>query len=213
MVGNFIKIDCYIQARSTSTRLPGKIFKKLGNKSILQHVYERCCDAEGLRNVVVLIPSCDAATARHCIASKIPYYVGSKYDLVQRYADACKKYKPTHFVRITSDCPFINAAEITHLCAKVRTKGSGIYDMFTNQPTVDGLEIDIVKTSEFLHANEILTKGHPDREHVTRFMHWGGYNIYRNSSTVTCSGKMSVDTIEDYNKAKSYYNSNKVGKK
>ena len=52
--GSETKVVCAIPARWKSERLPGKPLLELGGKPIIQHVWERACQARDLTRVVVL---------------------------------------------------------------------------------------------------------------------------------------------------------------
>lgn len=205
MVSNFVKIDIYIQARSGSTRLPKKSLLEIGGRSILKMNYDSCMQAYGIRNTVVLCPNNDYLIMKECEKHNIPYMQGPELDVMKRYAMACVKYSPTHFVRITADSPFINPAEITYLAMKAKSNGSNVYDMFTNQPTIDGWEVDLIKTSQFIKQELLMPPASPMREHVTMCLHQSKINIFRHVTPIAWRGKMSVDTENDYSNALKIY--------
>ena len=51
------KITAIIQARITSTRYPGKIFEKIGNKSLIQIIIDRLKESKFIKQVVLAIPN------------------------------------------------------------------------------------------------------------------------------------------------------------
>ena len=48
-----MKFDCIITARMTSTRLPGKIMKKIRNKKIIELLYERVKQSKLISNIII----------------------------------------------------------------------------------------------------------------------------------------------------------------
>lgn len=98
-----------IQAHMGSTRLPGKIMKKLCDKEVLLHVYKRCCKAETI-NKIVIATSKDSENniiEEFCNKNKIECFRGSESDVLDRYYECAKQYEPELIVRVTSDCPLL----------------------------------------------------------------------------------------------------------
>ena len=84
-----MKTIALIQARMTSTRLPGKTLMEIAGKSLLRHVYDRVRGAERLDDVVVCTSRemSDAPIAAACRADNIPVFRGSETDVLGRLAD------------------------------------------------------------------------------------------------------------------------------
>lgn len=112
-----------IQARMGSSRLPGKILKPLGDVDVLTYDIERCRAIEGVREVIVATSSLaqDDAIAAWCEEHQVVYFRGSEDDVLDRYVQCAKMYKPDYVMRVTSDCPFVDyemASEIVELMNK-----------------------------------------------------------------------------------------------
>ncbi|HPS41980.1 MAG TPA: hypothetical protein PK040_05200, partial [Anaerolineaceae bacterium] len=76
-----------IQARMSSTRLPGKVLKKSYGRTMLERMIERVRRAQTLNEVVVattLDPS-DERIASFCKRMNIPVFRGSLQDVLDRY--------------------------------------------------------------------------------------------------------------------------------
>ena len=99
-----------IQARTGSTRLPGKIFKELSGKPILWHVYNRIKHADQVNKIVIATTNQpeDDQVEKFCTDNNILFYRGSTDDVLARYYEAAKKYNAGIIIRITSDCPVID---------------------------------------------------------------------------------------------------------
>lgn len=104
-----------IQARSSSTRFPNKIFEKIGGKTVLERIYETC-KIDRFKNVlkvepVVLCPTNDQKVIDFCETNAIPYFKApqgvNEADLVERIDYAAVAYDADFIVRITSDCPLL----------------------------------------------------------------------------------------------------------
>lgn len=105
-----------IQARTSSTRLPGKVLADLGGKPLIQRVYERTRAAELLDEVFVLTSSdpSDDALAAVLAERDIPFRRGSLGDVRSRYLELAEVSGAQYLVRVTGDCPFV-APEIIDL--------------------------------------------------------------------------------------------------
>lgn len=106
-----------VQARLGSNRLPGKVMKRLAGKSVLEHVLRRCQAIAGADVVccaTVEGPDGDVIGAE---AERLgaAVYKGSEHDVLDRYYQAARMLGADVVLRVTSDCPLIDAA----VCAQV----------------------------------------------------------------------------------------------
>lgn len=99
-----------IQARMSSTRLPGKVLKEAGSRTMLDRMVERVCRAKTLDEVVVAttVDPSDDAVAEFCQEHSIEYIRGSLQDVLDRYVQAALQYHAEIVVRLTGDCPLID---------------------------------------------------------------------------------------------------------
>src|SRR4051812_19248173 len=104
------KIVAIIQARMSSTRLPGKILMQLGNKSVLAHVVEQVKKCREVSEVVVATTTlpADDVTISECHKIHVKCTRGSSDNVLERYYQAAKVHNADIVIRITSDCPFID---------------------------------------------------------------------------------------------------------
>lgn len=98
---------CIVQARMSSTRLPGKVLKHLAGKTVLAHVLERCAITPNLNEVVVAIPDdpVDDPVVEEARKLGFPIWRGSQLDVLDRYYKTAVAFKADIIQRITSDCP------------------------------------------------------------------------------------------------------------
>ncbi len=103
-----------IQARYTSSRLPGKVLMPIEGRPMLAWVVERVRRAHLVDETVVATTTdaTDDALAAYCERAAYPYRRGSLYDVLDRYYQTARDYQADVIVRITADCPFIDPAEI-----------------------------------------------------------------------------------------------------
>jgi spore coat polysaccharide biosynthesis protein SpsF len=105
-----MKIVAIIQARMSSSRLPGKVLRDIVGQPMLVHVVERTRLARAIDQVVVATTSdsSDDSIAALCQERDYPCYRGSLYDVLDRYYQAARAFNADVIVRITSDCPLID---------------------------------------------------------------------------------------------------------
>lgn len=100
-----------IQARMGSTRLPGKVLKKVLNKTLLEYQLERVKRASLIDEIVIattLNPE-DDAIEQLCKNVQIPVYRrGPADDVLARYFGAATLFEGDIIIRLTADCPLID---------------------------------------------------------------------------------------------------------
>ncbi len=104
------RILAIIQARLSSTRLPGKVLLDIGGQPMLARVVERARRATLVDQVVVATTSDykDDTLADFCVAHKYPCYRGSQFDVLDRFYQTARVYGGEVIVRLTADCPLID---------------------------------------------------------------------------------------------------------
>ena len=103
-----MNIAVTIQARLGSTRLPGKILKKIDNKPLLQYQIERIRKSKLVNQIVIATTKKkqDVKIINLAKKMKVNYYRGSTNDVLGRIAGAIKKFKIDVHIELISDSPF-----------------------------------------------------------------------------------------------------------
>jgi spore coat polysaccharide biosynthesis protein SpsF len=99
-----------IQARMSSSRLPGKVLLDIAGRPMLAHVVERTRRAASVDGVVVATsrdPS-DEPIAAFCERNGYDCFRGSLHDVLDRYYQAAQAAQAQVIVRLTGDCPLID---------------------------------------------------------------------------------------------------------
>lgn len=160
-----------LQARSSSTRLPGKVMLPLAGAPMLARQIERL-RRSAMIDMLVLATSDrpeDDCVAELAEAAGIASYRGSLDDVLDRFYRAAEPYRPDYIVRVTGDCPLIDW-ELVDRC--IRFAADGSYDYASNalKPTwPDGLDVEVM-TSVALREAWAEATSTVDREHVTPFI-------------------------------------------
>lgn len=160
-----------VQARMGSTRLPGKVLKTLGNRSVLEQVVFQLKASKELKDIVIATSdSCeDNQIEDHCRKNGWNVFRGSLHDVLERYYGAAKAFEVETIVRITADCPLIDP-HIVDEVIRLQKKTSSDYTSNINPPTFpDGLDCEVFTFKSLEKARNEAT--HPqEREHVTPFI-------------------------------------------
>ena len=194
-----------IQARMSSTRLPGKILMPIAGKPILQHVIDAAPEPK-----VVAMPlreRADFLLHGPDLRGNVCWYDGDVNDVLGRFYHAWKDYKPEvdWILRLTADCPMLTRRVVL---AFLRRAGLKSFDtIYTNRPyDPDGADMELFSTTALEMAHKNATDPY-DREHVTPWI-YHHFNVQRSSILGRPLGpenpeeKCSVDTQEDYEKVK-----------
>jgi spore coat polysaccharide biosynthesis protein SpsF len=105
-----MRVVAIIQARMGSTRLPGKVLKRLGGRTALERVVSRIRQCGLLDEVMVAtsVKRADDAIVEECARLRVGVFRGSESDVLDRYLHAAEAAQADVVVRITSDCPLID---------------------------------------------------------------------------------------------------------
>ena len=111
------KIGMIIQARMSSTRLPGKVMKKILGKPLIYRIIERVKPCKRLNQIIIAIPSSksDDILFKYLKKLNINIFRGSENNLIKRYYLDKKKYNLNYIVRLPADNPLPDFKEIDKL--------------------------------------------------------------------------------------------------
>ncbi|MDX9993034.1 MAG: glycosyltransferase family protein [Anaerolineales bacterium] len=114
-----MKTVAIIQARMSSSRLPGKVLLDIDGKPMLQRVIERTQLTRSLDSVVVATTThpADDPLAAFAASVGIACTRGSLHDVLDRYYQAARAHSADIIVRITADCPLIDPSVIDETVA------------------------------------------------------------------------------------------------
>jgi spore coat polysaccharide biosynthesis protein SpsF len=196
-----LKALIIVQARMTSTRLPGKILKEVLGRPLLDFQFERLARvtrAEGAM-IATTTNATDEPVVEFCRTRGIRCFRGSEDDVLSRYHGAAKQEGAKAIVRVTSDCPLIDPEVVDRVIAAF--DGSCDYAsniLERNYPR--GLDCEIFSfralDEAFREAKETA-----EREHVTPFLyrHPERYRLRSVRGETDLSGhRWTVDTPEDF---------------
>ena len=166
-----VKTILITQARSGSTRLPGKILKKINDESLLEIHLKRLNKCKNVSKIIVATTDKPEDKVIYDCAIELGFdsFRGSESDVLDRFYQAVRKEKPDWIVRVTSDCPLIDS-ELVDSVLRFAKKNNVDYTsniLIENYP--DGQDIEVFKYSalEIAWKNAKLCS---EREHVTPYI-------------------------------------------
>ena len=163
--GNVVFIT---QARSGSTRLPGKVMKEVAGKSVLYWFLRRALLCRSVSSVCVAttVNPDDDALAAH-VAAELPEVCvvrGSEEDVLSRYMLAAEETNADIVVRVTSDCPFFDW-NLVDRCVEVlkEKRADAVRTLRSDFPI--GLDVEVFTRETLRKAHENASDPF-EREHV-----------------------------------------------
>jgi len=166
------KILAVLQARTSSTRLPGKVLMPLLGKPMILRQVERISRSKHIERLVVATsadPS-DDQLAELCASVGVAVFRGQLEDVLDRFYQAARSHAPSHVIRLTGDCPLIDPDVIDQIVEFCLAQGLD-YASNTIVPTFpDGLDVEIM-TFPSLQAAWTEATLPSQREHVTPYIH------------------------------------------
>lgn len=202
-----MNIGVVIQARMSSSRLPGKILKELpgtGGATVLETVVKRA--AKAFHNPCVIVATSDNSDDDIIQKEALKYgasvYRGSLNDVLSRYVGAVKKFKLDYIVRITSDCPCIDPQIIKSATLSLIDGGYDYASNVEERTFPHGLDTEAF-TSEALLKADRDEKRPEIREHVTYHIRLSdGFKKFKYTDTFGLPPRpdirVTLDTLKDY---------------
>lgn len=200
-----MNIGIIIQARMGSTRLPGKVLKKIGDKNLLEHIIFRLDRLK--HDVTVVIATSDLQKddelESFCKLNSINCFRGSEQDVLSRYYLSAKEHGFDHIVRLTGDNPFIDIEELDNLIDLHISTKADYSRSFAVLPKGVGSEIF---SFEALEQSFLNGKEDNHLEHVNEYIE-ENKDRFKISELSVSEDKnrpeisLTVDTKDDYKKA------------
>ena len=196
-------IVAIIQARMTSTRLPGKVLKQVLGKPMIGYQLERTRRCHALDEIVVATTTnaTDDPIADYVSGLGIAVYRGSEHDVLSLYFEAAEAHDADIVVRMTADCPIIDP-EVTDMVIERFLEFIPPLDYATNgipHTWPIGLDTEVMTFKALRTAHE-QTHDPYDREHVSPFIYKqpDRFRLYSALCPINLSGeRWTLDTPED----------------
>ena len=188
-----------LQARMSSSRLPGKVLQEISGRPLLQYMLERLQGSKQIDSLVLATttdPSDDVLEG-FCQKLRLPCYRGSLHDVLDRFYQAAARFSADVVIRLTADCPLIDPqlldltiavflgetppsqAPILPQLADHRSQNPGPFDFAANRLPPPwkrtlpiGLDVEVCSFNTLERAWNEATEPY-QREHVMPYMYEG----------------------------------------
>jgi spore coat polysaccharide biosynthesis protein SpsF len=202
-----MRIVVVVQARTGSTRLPGKVLMPLANRPLLYRMLERVLAAHTPSAVIVATTPDRDDDVIEAIADEagVACVRGHPTDLLDRHYAAAIMSRADVVVKIPSDCPLIDPAVIDRVIAHY-TAHADCADFVSNLHPAsypDGNDVEVIPVGVLEAAWIEATEEH-EREHTTPFI-WERRDRFRilnvtweSGSDFSSTHRWTIDYIEDY---------------
>ena len=163
-----VKNLAILQARMSSTRLPGKVLKPvLGTPMIIRQI-ERLNASNELDYIVVATSheASDDALAEALCSAGIDCFRGNLNDVLSRFADCVNEYPAENIIRLTADCPLADPEVIDAVIRQHHSSGSDYTSNTLKRTYPRGLDVECF-TSEAFSRLQQFELSSQEREHVT----------------------------------------------
>jgi len=163
-----------LQARVSSTRLPGKVLADLVGAPMVLRQVERLSRCRRLTGLVLAIPDDprDDGLEEVLRAAELTVFRGDLNNVLGRFAGAIRAAgSPDTVVRLTADCPLADPEVIDATIALFHASGADYTSNTGDHRTFPvGLDAEVFRASALLEADRETTDPY-DREHVTPFLY------------------------------------------
>lgn len=198
-----MKFVATIEARMTSSRLPGKVLAPLGGRPALEVMVERLRKIERLDQIVIATTVNATDDPLQSLAERLGVGIwrGSEDDVLQRVLDAARAYEADVIVEFTGDCPLIDpeiAAQV--IDTYQRAKVDYVSNVMTRSYPM-GMETQVFARS-ILEDVARRTQDAHDHEHVSLYIYrnpqlYSLHNVAAPEALTRPDLRLTLDTKED----------------
>src|SRR4051794_12722399 len=210
MIQRMERVVATIEARMTSSRLPGKVLWPALGKPLLELMVERLRRCEHLDEIVIATTEDASSDPLEELAKRlgIGCFRGSEDDVLARVLGAAQAYDAEVIVELTGDCPLIGPALVDHVIERYLEGGSDYTANVLEKSYPLGFAVQVFPTKVLAEVAE-ATDDPADREHVSLYIyeHPERYRLRNVASDRPESAelRLTVDTAEDYELVKTVF--------
>lgn len=203
-----MQIGAIIQARTSATRLPGKVLRELPYGSgitVLEQVIRRVKKTKLVDEVIVATTTnaSDDQIVKIASKEKVKIFRGSESNVLSRYYLAAKESQLDHIVRITADCPCIDPCIIDQVIKKHCYDKNHLTTTILEKRTFPhGIEVEVF-SFEALEKSYQNATDQSEKEHINLYIENNikefKVDVVKASSKLARPNiRVTLDTPEDY---------------
>jgi spore coat polysaccharide biosynthesis protein SpsF len=196
-----MRIVAIIQARMRSTRLPGKVLRRLGDRTVLSWVIHRVRRFRRIDDLLIATTNepVDDAIVKEAESCSVDVFRGSENDVLDRYYRAARQAQADAVIRITSDCPLIDPEVSDYTIGKFLEEQPDYASNALERTYPRGLDTEVVKFSALEWAWREASEPY-QRAHVTPYIYQNPqqFRLLAVKGNIDLSGyRWTLDTPED----------------
>jgi spore coat polysaccharide biosynthesis protein SpsF len=200
-----VKVVVVVQARTGSTRLPGKVMLPLGGRTVLGRMLERVCAAITPDEIVVATTTLVADDAIVEVARRAGVRVvrGHATELLDRHLQAARAAAADLVVKIPSDCPLIDPVVIDRVIAAFDEHAHDYVSNLHPASFPDGNDVEVMSRDALAIAAREAVRP-LEREHTTPFLWDQPYRFrcgnvrWETGRDASTTHRLTLDHPEDY---------------
>lgn len=198
------RFGAIIAARTGSSRLPGKALLPLGGLPMIVFLIRRLHPSELVDQIVFATTTLmeDDCLADVVGNEGIPVFRGADTNVVKRFVDAAHEFAMQYVVRVTGDCPFVDAETLDYCLSQCLEFGE--FDLASTKPAFPlGITYEIYNAALMSSLDASSDLSNDDREHLTKHLydHAQDYNLRTIDPPYRWQWhgrSLTVDTLDDY---------------
>ncbi len=202
-------IIAILQARMSSTRLPGKVLKTINNKPILEYEIKRILKSQKIDKLILATSNQKSDDELEQFSKRlgIECFRGDLENVLKRYYQCAKLYNADTIIRLTGDCPVMDSKVIDKALEIFENNNFDYVSNTIQRSYPDGLDVEVFgfNTLEYIYNNAKLDE---EKEHVTKYIfnHLDAFKIFNFKNDIDYSYmRWTLDTIDDFYFFKSIY--------
>lgn len=201
---NLSRVGLIVSVRCGSRRLPFKALLPLLGKPmivvLLERLYAGCCLSNNLVVATTTLQT-DDELARILEDNQFTVFRGHASDLVRRHLDLADVFGFNYIVRVTADCPMVNA-DLVNYCLQEAARSSWNFDLASTKGSFPiGLDAEVFSVESLRRADLADLLSYDDREHLTKIFYNGNFRVRKILPINDFRKKddsFTVDTLDDY---------------
>ncbi len=157
-----MKTVIIVQARMGSTRLPGKVMKKIVGIPLIGVILKRLKKTKQADKIIVATSNNknNKILLEYLKKIKASYFCGSENDVLDRFYKAANKYKAKIIVRVTADCPLVDVKIIDDFVKKFKKNKPDYLSNTWHLPSTypDGFDLEVFSYDLLKNAQKKANK-------------------------------------------------------
>jgi len=193
-----------VEARMSSTRLPGKIMLPILGRPSLSLMIERLKNIEIIDGIIIATTPHNSNKVLIDLAVKenVDYFVGSEDDVLSRVLNAAKHFNVDLIIEVTSDCPLVDKEIVTNCVINYLNNNVDYVSNIIKRTYPRGMDVQVFSTNT-LNEVEKLTKNPFDKEHVSTYIYNNPdkYKLLNIEAPIELQApeyRLTLDEAEDY---------------